>query len=187
MVDGEQDPIWAILKEKLPWHKNPEELQKRKDIWRSFDVNGNGYLSLAEIDKACRDVLQLPQLFDMKPVLMRAFMAAKNKVKSKSKHGDDYVTKGEFRWLLKFLRMYFELWVAFDRIDTSGDRRVSYSEFCAAIPDLERWNIDMSNPEAQWKVADRDGGGMILFIEFCSWAIKNNLDLDDDDDDDENE
>jgi len=28
---------------------------------------------------------------------------------------------------------------------------------------------------------------MVLFIEFCDWAIKKNLDLDDDDDDDDNE
>ncbi len=153
-------------------------------MWKYFDVNGNGYLSLAEIDKGMRDVVRLPVLFELKPVLMRAFMAAKTKSKARSKYGDDYVTPSEFRWLLKYLRMYYELWVAFDRIDTSGDRRVSKSEFMQAIPDLERWGVDMSNPEKQWRAADADGGGMILFIEFCSWAIKQNLDLDDDDDDD---
>ena len=42
----------------------------------------------------------------------------------------------------------------------------------------------MSNPEKQWKEADRDNGGYILFIEFCDWAIKKNLDLEDDDDQD---
>lgn len=83
-----------------------------------------------------RDVVRLPALFALKPVLMRAFTAAKTKSKSKSKHGDDYVTKSEFRWLLKYLRMYYELWVAFDKIDTSGDRRVSRQEFMMAIPDL---------------------------------------------------
>jgi hypothetical protein len=40
-------------------------------------VNGNGYISLAEVDKGIRDVLVLPILFATKPVLMRAFMAAK--------------------------------------------------------------------------------------------------------------
>ena len=120
---------------------------------------------------------------------MRAFTAAKNKVKSTSKKGynaDDYVSKGEFRFLLKYLRTYFELWVAFDRIDTGDDRRVSHAEFMAAKPMLVKWGIDMSNPEQQWCEADRDGGGQILFIEFCDWAIKRHLDLDDDDDDDNN-
>ena len=155
--------------------------------WNYFDMNGNGYLSLAEVDKGMRDVVQLPILFQLKPVLMRAFQAAKTKVKAKTKYGDDYVTKGEYRFLLKYLRQYYEYWVAFDRIDTNDDRRVSYEEFMQAIPELERWNIDMSDPRAQWRQCDQDGGGMVLFIEFCDWAIKKNLDLDDDDDDDDNE
>lgn len=67
-------------------------------------MNGNGYLSLAEVDKGMRDVVQLPILFQLKPVLMRAFQAAKTKVKAKTKYGDDYVTKGEYRFLLKYMR-----------------------------------------------------------------------------------
>ena len=149
MVDyyhNECPDIWEQLRLKLPWKKTPEELQRRKDMWQYFDMNNNGYLSLAEIDKGMRDAVKLPILFDLKPVLMRAYMAARTKVKSKRKHADDYVSKGEFRWLLKYLRVYYELWVAFDRIDKDGDRRVSYKEFMMAKGDLERWGIDMSNP-----------------------------------------
>ncbi len=186
-MDGGHNPIWDELHNKLPWHLTEEQRQKRIQIWDAIDVNGNKILSLAEIDKGMRDVVRLPALFELKPVLIRAFTAAKNKVKSttkKSYNADDYVSKGEFRFLLKYLRTYYELWVAFDRIDTGDDRRVSHSEFIAAKPMLEKWGIDMSNPEKQWREADRDGGGQILFIEFCDWAIKRQLDLDDDDDDD---
>ena len=91
-----------------------------------------------------RDVVRIPVLFALKPVLMRAFTSAKTMVKAKSKYSDDYVTKGEFRFLLKFLRQYFEYWVAFDKIDTDDDRRVSHAEFMQAIPMLENWGIDMS-------------------------------------------
>ena len=38
-----------------------------------MDVNGNGYLSLAEVDKGLRDVLALDEVFDCKPAIMRAF------------------------------------------------------------------------------------------------------------------
>ena len=48
-----------------------------------MDVNGNGYLSLAEIDKGMRDAIRIPILFDLKPVLMRAYQSARNKLKSK--------------------------------------------------------------------------------------------------------
>ena len=69
-----------------------------------MDVNGNGIMSLAEVDKGMRDVVKLPILFELKPVLMRAFMAAKTMVKAKKNIDDDYISKGEFRYLLKYLR-----------------------------------------------------------------------------------
>ena len=50
---------------------------------------------------------------------------------------------------------------------------------------METWHIDMSDPEAQWNEADENGGGKLLFDEFCHWAISKNLDLPDDDDDDD--
>lgn len=50
---------------------------------------------------------------------------------------------------------------------------------------LQKWNIDTSNMEKQWKDADKDGKGQILFVEFVDWAFKNQLDLDDDDNADE--
>ena len=109
--------------------------------WSGIDVNGNGYLSLAEVDKGMRDVIQIPTLFNLKPVLMRAFQAAKGKLKSKTKHGDDYVSKAEFRYLLLYLRQYYEYWVAFDRIDDDDDRRVSIEEFTKAVPMIKKWGI----------------------------------------------
>ena len=56
MVEAENID-WATLNSKLPYKKNDEEYQKRSEIWESIDVNGNGYLSLAEVDKGLRDVL----------------------------------------------------------------------------------------------------------------------------------
>ena len=44
-------------------------------------------------------------------------------------------------------------------------------EFAKAIPKMEEWGIDMSNPQAQWYKADKNGGGVILFDEFVAWAI----------------
>jgi hypothetical protein len=116
------DTIWKELQEKLPWRNTPEDKANRDQIWSAFDMNGNGYLSLAEVDKGMRDVVQLPTLFAAKPVLMRAFTAAKSMVKSKSQIADDYITKGsEFRYMLKFLRQYYEFFLAFNKVDTGKD------------------------------------------------------------------
>ncbi|CAB9514451.1 EFh [Seminavis robusta] len=173
--------VWAELKEKLPYERTDEEKKKRMEQWSKIDVNGNGYLSLAEIDKGMRDVVDLPTLFDIKPVLMRAFQAAKSASPAKSDKDNDYIQKNEYRLLLQYLRQYYEYWLAFERVDTDGDRRVSYDEFEKAKDTMAKWGIDLSDPKAQWKECDKDGGGMVLFAEFCDWAIKKNLDLEDDD------
>jgi hypothetical protein len=47
---------------------------------------------------------------------------------------------------------------------------------------LEKWKIKVNDHAATFKEIDRDNGGMILFIEFCEWAIKKSLDIDEDDD-----
>ena len=100
----------------MPWRNTPADKAKRDKFWNGFDVNGNGYISL---DKGMRDVVVLPNLFDAKPVLMRAYMAAKSISKAKNKRSDDYITKGEeFRYLFKFLRQYYEFFIAFNKIDT---------------------------------------------------------------------
>ena len=56
---------------------------------------------------------------------MRAYVAAKKKMPSTKKNGNDFVTKNEFSYLLKYLRQYYEYWVAFDRINSDQDRRVT--------------------------------------------------------------
>ncbi len=56
---------------------------------------------------------------------MRAYQAAKNKLKAKSKYGDDYISRAEFRYFLQYLRQYYEYWVAFNRMDANKDNRIS--------------------------------------------------------------
>lgn len=173
--------IWEELKVKLPFEDTPEAEAARNKYWGLIDVNSNGYLSLAEIDKGLRDVIQIPTLFDLKPVIIRSFNAAKKALKAKSSHGDDYVSKAEFKYLLRSLRQHYEYWVAFDKIDITKDRRVSLKEFQAIVPVLNRWGIKISDPALGFKEIDTNHGGFILFDEFCAWAIKKNLDIDEDD------
>ena len=78
---------------------------------------------------------------------MRAYVAAKTKMPSTSKYGNDFVTKNEFPYLLKYLRQYYEYWVAFDRINSDQDRRVTRQEFMQAIPIMKNWGINMLNPD----------------------------------------
>ncbi len=175
---------WAVIRRKLPMEQTPEAKAKRAELFKQFDPNGNRYLSLAEIDKGFRDVLGLYEVFDCKPVLMRAFQAAKclnNKKAKQSARGPDYVEFAEFRMLLWYVRQYFEIWQMFDEVDTSDDRRVEFKEFQAALPKIAEWGVKVTDPQAEFKAIDKNGGGVILFDEFADWALTKGLDLVDDD------
>merc|ERR1712008_555546 len=110
-----------------------EAYQMRQELFDQMDPNGNGFLSLAEVDKGLRDILQIDEIFDAKPAIMRAFRDAKNAAPSaEGSLGEDYVQRKEFRILLQSLRHHFELWVIFQEIDSEGDRRIDLDEFKAA-------------------------------------------------------
>lgn len=145
------------------------------EYWPYFDVNGNGYLSLAEVDKGIRDVIQLPELFTLKPVIIRAFNAAKTALKASSKYGDDYVSKAEFKYLIQYLKDYTSYWIVFDEIDTSNDRRISLEEFEKAVPTLQGKGLKIPDAKKAFAEIDTNNGGKILFDEFCHWVISHQL------------
>lgn len=174
---------WTALNAKLPTGKSPESKAARKKMFHDFDPNGNGILSLSEVDKGCRDVLGLHAVFDAKPAIMRAFQIAKgSKASKRGKTGDDYIELREFKFFLLSLRQYFEYFEAFSRVDTSNDNRISLEEFKQNQAKIEAW-VGKIDAEEEFKKVDTNGGGFILFDEFVKWAITKNLDLEDDDDD----
>ena len=173
---------WDEIREALPIRKTPEDFEKRNKLWAAVDENGNGFVSLAELDKKFRELVKVDRVFKAQPVLIRAHQAARFKVKTKSIHGPDYVERCEFRLVLLYIRQYFEYYVAFKRIDKSNDDRISLAEFVNAGEELNKWIPNIGDLEEAFKEADANGGGMILFNEFVRWAIKRSLDLEDDDD-----
>merc|ERR1712240_206355 len=110
---------------------------------------------------------------------MRAFQIAKNCTNSSRNSGDDYIELREFRYFLLSLRQYVEYHIAFCRVDKDDDKRISLIEFTDAREQIEKW-VGPIDPEADFKSIDTNGGGSILFDEFCQWAIKKSLDLEDD-------
>ena len=172
---------WEQLREKLPMEKTAEQKARRKEMFESFDPNGNGYCSLAEIDKGL-DEVGLHEIFDCKPVVMRAYTAAKSIGSRRDGSGSaDFIEFREFRLLLVYLRRYFELWQMFDDVDKGNDRRISLEEFTSVVPRFEEWGLKLEDPAAEFEAIDTNGGGQILFDEFSEWAIRKGLDLEDDD------
>lgn len=171
----------------LPLLKTPEEAAKRCKIFDMFDVNGNLYLSLSEIENGVRNILSYHEKFLKKEVIKRAFQSAKKSGAKRSKISDDYVEKNEFRTFLVFLRQYSEYYEMFDLIDTEDDKKISFEEFEAAVPIMKRWGIDIEDTRQAFDSIDSNDGGSILFDEFCYWAINKNLSLENDEDFDDEE
>ena len=133
--------------------------QQCMELFQRMDPNGNGMLSLAELDKG---VVELWPHFNNKPAIMRAYHAA-------DASGEGFVTRKEFEFFLRYLTYYNNLWADFDAIDTSDDRRIERHEF---IANAGRFGVD--NPEKAFDEMDANAGGFILFEEFCEWMVRNN-------------
>ena len=137
---------WETINEQLPYDHSDESHARRREIWNGMNVNGNVYLSLAEVDKGIIDVshwnarfcklfcifkvLGLEEVFDAKRAIFEAFRFAKNSSPGDSKYGEDLLEFREFRLFLQTLRATFEFYQAFNIIDTEGDHRISKEEFC---------------------------------------------------------
>jgi len=167
---------YAAIAAALPTEKTPEQKEKRKAMFSQFDPNGNGYLSLAEVDKGLHETYGLEGVYSCKPAIIRAFNAAKDLKPAATGRDDDYVTRIEFRMLLVYLKQYFELFQIFAGIDAGGDRRIDADEFAAAAPKLREWGMAVDeDTKKTFDEIDGNGGGQILFVEFSEWAIKKNL------------
>ena len=135
----------------------------RNALWRGLDFNGNGIVSLAEIDKF---VVERYPLLNCKPALMRAY----KKTTLKEGNGDDWVQRNEFVKLLRNIFYFNRVYLVFDEIDTDDDRRIDINEFKTGFEVLKMENHNATDVFTE---IDRNGGGFILFNEFCSWFAKN--------------
>jgi Ca2+-binding EF-hand superfamily protein len=143
------------------------------ELWSKFDYNGNGMLSLAELDKAVMDLW--PEL-NHKPAIMRAYKAADQQQQASGEGGggkvaDGFIQKKEFRFFLTFVHFYNELWTRFSSADADADRRLSRSEFAEAASAL---GVEEADVNRVFDEIDTNRGGVVLFDEFCTWLAERN-------------
>jgi len=177
----------AALNAQLPTGRDSASRLARHKIFSRFDPNGNGILSLAEVDNGLKQILQLAGIEDVTPAINRAFHAAREVAPPVADFSNDYVDKNEFRVLLVYLRHYIDLFELFMSMDTSGDRRMRLAEFQAHLPMLKTFGFKQvtaweNDPKKVFQQMDRNGGGVVLFDEFADFALRQVLSDSADDD-----
>ena len=175
---------WDDLTKKLPVKKTVEDRKKRLDLWNQINEYGNGYCSFKRLNVQLDKYLELPNVVKNKGPVKLAFNAASDKYERYGiKKEDNLIEWMEFRIFLVYLRQYFEYWVMFEKLDNSGDHKISLKEFKKAIPQMKNWGVEISeaNAEKEFKSIDNNGSGTISFEEFCNFAISKSLDLEEDD------
>ena len=175
---------WDELIKKLPVRKTKEERKRRLELWKKINEYGNGYISFKRLNFQLDKYLQLPNIVKNKNPIKLAFNAASDKY---SRYGikkeDNLIEWMEFRIFLVYLRQFFEYWIMFEKVDNSGDHKISLEEFKKAIPQMKNWGVEISesNAEKEFKSIDKNKEGTISFEEFCYFAINKSLDLEEDD------
>ncbi|CAF1360405.1 unnamed protein product [Didymodactylos carnosus] len=128
-----------------------------KKLFKQFD-NGNGVLSLAEIDKA---IIRLyPQFANNKPAIMRAYKAADTS-------GNGFVELAEFGKIVDLLHYYNEISQVFQQLDKNKDKRISFNEFKKGYDLLNQDSDDEEALREEFNSIDTNHGGYILFDEVC--------------------
>ena len=181
---------WNDLRKKLPVDKTKEERKRRLELWKKLNEYGNGYMSLKRLNVQLTNYLDLPEILRNKGPIKLAFDAASDKyARNGIKKEDNLLEWMEFRIFLVYLRQYFEYWEMFQRIDSSGDLKITLDEFRKAIPKMKEWGVEIKENEAEKEFNNIkvDNEDTISFEEFCNFAIQKSLDLEDDDNFDDEE
>lgn len=101
--------VWTRISNTLPYGNTSTDVEKRKQIFRKFDKNGNGQLSLIEVKSGLKKIV-IPEFSkpEAKLFVKEAFDAAKKKIKGATKGEDHNVSEEQFVYLLYYLRLYYE-------------------------------------------------------------------------------
>ena len=181
---------WNDLRKKLPVGVTKEERKERLKIWKQLNEYGNGYMSFKRLNVQVTNYLNLPEILRNKDPIKLAFDAAIDKYARYGVSKEDNLLEWmEFRIFLKYLRLYFEYWEIFQKVNSTREPKITLEEFKKAIPRLKEWGVEIKENEAEKefnniKVDNKD---TISFEEFCDFAIQKSLDLDEDDDFDDEE
>lgn len=171
---------WEAVYARLPTETTAEDKARRRELFQQMSVHGGKRISIEEMQRGIVELLQLEGTIDVAPVVSRAVQSTR---KLREKRGKEAAAAGvvdrcDFRALLVYLRQFLDYWRMFDAVDLNNDRQITEAEFELALPMLEKWGVQIDDPAAAFREVDENGGGLVLFAEFCDWAHEKSLAID---------
>lgn len=176
------------IRSKLPFDRSQTSINSRRSLFNKIDGNGNGKLSLAEIEAGVRKEVGTGMIgpSGLAPVLMRAYQVARDYygkgADMRAVAGEEAVrqlkmanlnqatvNRKEFRILLEYIYKYALIYKVFSKIDKNFDRKISRAEYTTAEKNLKAGGF----PYPAFGDIDIDNGGTILFDEFAAYMIMN--------------
>ena len=150
--------LWRIPTD--VWDVSPPIAPTREasdHLFIEIDANGNGALSLAEVDLAV--VTRWPQL-NFKPAIMRAFKLA-------DKNGNGTLRKEEFFNFIHMIIPCANLMKKFREIDEDSSGSITFEELRKHKDVLGLKNVSNTMLRSFFKSIDSKGCGRVRFAEFC--------------------
>ena len=157
----------------FPFGNSNTDLMKRDKLFRSMDSEQAGHVTLDAIlnvlteDEDYAIVKKNPQ------VVRNAFISQFDEPPEKLESAT--INKDQFKFLLVYLRQYFEFFDVFDRMDLNKDSKVSYEEFVQNTKMLAAWGFKFVNSRVEFSNMDAKGQGFLLFQDFADYCIKKSM------------
>lgn len=179
------------LRLKAPVEDTKEARVKRKDLFEAIG-DGSKFVEWDEIMLGMGMVLRGYRVYNFTPVLRKGFNASKDFFKSdfaspskyktrleklvvgdvSMAHSDDCMEPRELKYLLCYLRHYFDLWFLLQKCNQF--RHLDLEEFYQNLPFISIWGVEIDDPESVFhQHALQDG--KLNFESFADWAIRENL------------
>mmetsp|Transcript_66940 Transcript_66940/g.134932 ORF Transcript_66940/g.134932 Transcript_66940/m.134932 type:complete len:558 (+) Transcript_66940:112-1785(+) len=147
-------------------------------LWQRYDANGNGVLTLNEVDDLVAEVY--PEF--RKTERLSPFLTLAYKLADSDRSGLLTRAGGEFGSLMKCLGHFEHLWRQWRSMDDNKDHLLSLSEFLAKRALLNLGHLEEHQAASLFQRIDVNGDGSLSFFEAASYLARH-LDEDSDDDD----
>jgi len=180
---------WDLIDIRLAVAVGPEGSKRRNKLFQQMDPNGNGSLSLTEVQAGLPPLLEsegtkqrktnetaeglIPGVNDFKPAIKAAFRLARS-MGDPSGGDSATVDRSEFHGLLVYFRHYLELLALFKKLDDSGDMLLGEEEILPAMSRLAKWDITKELVKHKLKL---ETTGQISFDHFSEWCLRNSGEL----------